>query len=449
MRRALLAMLAGVVLAGWAVPDAAGQARRRGLPAAVAAADSTTTEFTTNGVRVILRRNAANDVVAANLYLLGGVRQMTAENAGIEPFLLAASERGTRNFPGESARLTAEALGSSFVIEPTADWTMFGFRGLRATLDSTWMVFADRVMAPSLEPQAVELVRAQLLAETRSRRDSPDALVSLLADSLAFDGHPYGLSPLGTERSLAALTVEALREYRQAEIVTSRMLLVVVGNVDRPTVERLVAGTLGTLPKGDYAWRPPAALPPHPATVAVVRRPLPTNYLQGRFAGPAAADWEEYQALRVATAVLSGRLFAEIRGRQNLTYAVDASFTEGAISSGGIYITTVLPDSALTLIRQEIVRLQTELVDASSLGRLVQGFLTEYFLSNETNAAQGDFLARAALYRGDYRSANRFVDELRQVTPEAVRTAARKYFRNVRWGYVGNPGRLTVDRAMN
>jgi zinc protease len=178
-----------------------------------------------------------------------------------------------------------------------------------------------------------------------------------------------------------------------------------------------------------------------------VRRPLPTNYLQGRFTGPAAAQWEDYQALRVATAILSGRLFNEIRGRRNLTYAVDASFTEGAISSGGIYITTVLPDSALTLIRQEIVRLQTELVDPSSLGRLVQGFLTEYFLDNETNAAQGDFLARAALYRGDHRAAGHFVDELRRVTPEDVRRAAQRYIRNMRWAYIGNPGRITAERA--
>ncbi|HSJ63938.1 MAG TPA: pitrilysin family protein [Gemmatimonadaceae bacterium] len=439
--------LALAMLGAGVVPDAIAQERRSGVPAARPAPDTATVDFVTNGVRVILRRNAANDVVAVNLYLLGGVRQVTAENAGIEPFLLAASERGTQRFPGDRARLTAEALGSTFVIEPTADWTMFGFRALRATLDSTWALFADRLMAPTLDPQAVELIRAQLLAETRSRRDSPDALVNFLADSIGFEGHPYGLSPFGTESSIARLTIDALREYRQAQIVTSRMLLVVVGNVDRAGIERLVRRTLGELPRGSYAWNPPGLLPEHAGELTVVRRPLPTNYLQGRFAGPAAGDWKDYQALRVATAILSGRLFNEIRGRHNLTYAVDASFTEGAISSGGIYITTVVPDSALTLIRREIVRLQMELVDPSSLGRLVQGFLTEYFLENETNAEQGDFLARAALYRGDYRAAGRFVDELRHVTPEDVRRVARRYIRNVRWAYVGNPGRITRERA--
>ena len=80
----LLALFGAAALGASAPPDAAAQARRPGLgPAAGIAPDTMTTDFVTRGVRVILRRNAANDVVAANLYLLGGVRQVTADTAGI------------------------------------------------------------------------------------------------------------------------------------------------------------------------------------------------------------------------------------------------------------------------------------------------------------------------------------------------------------------------------
>lgn len=447
MRRGPRGFAAALIVLSTAVAVAGAQAQVAPPAPTVAAPDTATLDFVTNGVRVILRRNAANDVVAANLYLLGGVRQVTVENAGIEAFVLAASERGTRKFPKDRARLTAESLGSTFVIEPTEDWTMFGFRALRTTLDSTWALFADRIMSPTLASDDIELIRAQLLTEARGRRDSPDALVHYLADSLAFAGHPYGLSPAGTERSLGGLTSGTLRAYRDSQFVTSRMLLVVVGNVRRADVERLVRGALGTLPRGSYEWSSPAAPPVQGGALAVVQRSLPTNYLLGRFTGPSAAEWGDYQALRVAMAILSGRLFNEIRARHNLTYAVDAMFTDRAISSGGIYITTVFPDSALTLIRREVTRLKTDLVEPSALGRLVQGFLTEYFLNNETNAEQGDFLARAALYRGDYKAAGEFVEELRRVSPEDVRRVAQQYIRAVQWAYIGNPGRITSARA--
>src|SRR6476620_4492845 len=69
-------------------------------PATKPAADTTTSEFEVNGLKVILRRNMATDVVAANLYLLGGTRQLTPQTQGIEALLFAASERGSRRFPG-------------------------------------------------------------------------------------------------------------------------------------------------------------------------------------------------------------------------------------------------------------------------------------------------------------------------------------------------------------
>jgi zinc protease len=410
-------------------------------------ADTLTSRFTVAGIPVILRRNTANEVVAANLYLLGGARQVTAANAGIEPFLLAASERGTRRYPGDRARRATEALGSEIGIEAAEDWTRFGFHAVRATFDSTWAVFADRVIAPTLAPAEVELVRQQMLAGARAMRDSPDALVHFLADSAAFAGHPYGLSTVGTERSLAAITPADLRAFHDAQMVTSRMLLVVVGNVERAQVERLVAGTLGRLPRGSYAWAPPDRAPATERGVVVAARQLPTNYIVGRYAGPAASS-PDYQALRVATAVLGGRLFTEIRARRNLTYAVDAPFEERGIAVGGLYVTTVAPDTTLAIMRNEVARLKRETLAPDALKRLVQGFITQYLLDSETNAEQGDMLARAELYRGDYRAASRFVEELRRVTPEDVRRVANSYMRDVQWAYVGDPSRLSRERML-
>ena len=69
-------------------------------------------------------------------------------------------------------------------------------------------------------------------------------------------------------------------------------------------------------------------------------------------------------------------------------------------------------------------------------------FITEYYLKNETNADQANVLARAELYQGDYRAADRFMEGLRKVTPEDVRRVARKYLKDFRFAYVGDPNRL-------
>ena len=409
---------------------------------AVAVALSTlTTSFDVSGIQVILRQSTANNVVAANLYLLGGTRQVTLETAGIEPLLLEVSDRGTAKYSRAILRRKMSALGSEIVTDPSDDWTMFGIRTTTEVLDSTWAIFSSRLMEPTLNPDDVSLVRTQFLSGIRQRRDDPDALAEFLADSIAFSGHPYGIPVTGTESSITAIDARALKAYHDTQIVKSRMLLVVVGNVDRAHIERLVRASLAQLPTGSYRWRPPPRLPEREAAVVIESRILPTNYLIGYYSGPLATS-DDYQALRIATYVLAGRLFAEIRTRENLTYDVRAPFVDHAASAGGLYVSTVSPDTTLRLMRTALTELQEGLVDRDGLERLEQQFLTEYFLDNETNGGQADFLARSELYRGDYRQADKFVEELRNVTPEAVRRVAKKYMRGIRFAYVGDPAKL-------
>jgi zinc protease len=219
------------------------------------------------------------------------------------------------------------------------------------------------------------------------------------------------------------------------------MLLVVVGNIDRAHIERLVNQTLGKLPKGNYAWTAPPRIPEAQTALVIERRSLPTNYILGYYSGPLASG-NDYQALRVATSVLTGRMFAEIRTRQNLTYDVHAPFVDRAATAGGLYVSTVAPDTTLKLMRAAILDLQTGTLDPVGLRQLEEQFITEYFLDNETNAAQADFLARSQLYEGDYREADSFVDELKRVTPEDVQRVARRYMKNFRFAYVGDPSKL-------
>src|SRR5689334_22329124 len=115
------------------------RAAHAAAPAVVQAPDTAvTTKFEVNGVPVILRRNPANEVVVANLYLLGGARQLTPNTAGIEALLLSASERGTKRFPGAAVRQRTARLGSTINIEAGDDWSAIGLHAIRATFDSTW-----------------------------------------------------------------------------------------------------------------------------------------------------------------------------------------------------------------------------------------------------------------------------------------------------------------------
>jgi zinc protease len=399
--------------------------------------DSVTTSYMVNGVKVIQRPNAANDVVAVNLYLLGGVRQLTPATQGIEKVLLVASEYGSAKYPGGALRRAWSLTGSEIMISPEIDWTVYGFEGVRQEFDSSFAVFADRLMHPALAPKSVKLASARMLTRLRQRKASPDGLVWLLADSIAFANHPYGLTPNGTESSLAALDSATLGMYAAEQMVQSRMLLVVVGNVKKEAVERAVSRTLATLPAGGYKWTLPQQMAKPTTNVTLVRRPVPTNYILGIFQGPLTSD-PDYPAFRIATAMLSSLVSQSVREEEGLSYAAGAPFMERGVSSGGLYVSTLSPAKVMPLMRKAVADMKDFPIGLFNIRYIAEGWIISYLGENSTSSSQADFLARAELYHGDYRKASDEMESLRRVSSVGVRSASIKYFKNIQFVYVGD-----------
>ena len=409
---------------------------------AVEPLDSLTISYEVAGVKVIHRPVGATDVVAVNLYLLGGSRQATAATAGIEPFLLYASEYGTERYPGEATRRALGHTGSWISVQATPDYSRIAFRGIKQEFDSTWAVFADRVLRPTLDSAAMAIVRGQLLTSIKARTESPESHASRVADSLAFESHPYAIPPLGTEASIGAMTAEHLRTYAAEQMVTSRMLLVVVGDIPRAQVERAVTSTLGTLPRGSYSWTLPPEWPARAPRVVAVQRRLPTNYIFGYFSGPRMSS-PDYPAFSIATGFLGGVLEDVIRG-EGLSYSAGAMTLDYGATGGGIYVSTVRPDTVVKIINTAIDYIQREPLARAGLMRHAKRYLSRYYYQNESSAERASVLATAYLYQGDFRAAAEYGDVLRRVTGHDVRTAARKYVKNVQYAFVGDTTKAPI-----
>jgi zinc protease len=392
--------------------------------------------YDVDGVRVVHLDAPTREVVAARLYLLGGARQLTPETAGAERLILAASARGTEGFPGDALRRAQAQTGSRFVTGVGPDWSVIGFTGLAEELEPSWAILADRIARPTLDPADVEIVRNQALTSVRAQSDDPDAMVRRVAEGLAYEAHPYAVDVDGTEMSLTALDVDDLRAYHAAQFVRSRMLLSIVGPVDRPTVEGLVRGSLGSLPLGSYEWTPPPLWSKPQARVAVEGRPLPTNYIRGYFGGPAASD-RDYPAFQVAVTVLSGYVSSEIRAR-GLSYAAGATLIERAAAGGAVHVSTVNPAASLEIVNDAIELFRDGNIQRSLLRSYAEDSALDYYLANQTSTQQADFLATSLLLRGRPQSVREWVSDLRGVAGNDIRRMFRDYIRNIQYAYLGS-----------
>ncbi len=130
-------------------------------------------------------------------------------------------------------------------METTKDWTSLHLLGLKTEFDSAWAVLADRVMHPALDSAAVHAARSRLVARATRKGSSPEARAWVVAESLAYRDHPYAVDPEGTVESLRALTIDDLRAYAGSQLVASRMLLVIVGDIAPERVRDAISRTFG------------------------------------------------------------------------------------------------------------------------------------------------------------------------------------------------------------
>jgi zinc protease len=400
------------------------------------------TEFeTSNGLKVLVKRREGSQSVVTGLFFRGGSRNVTAENAGVESLMLDVATEASQNFPLEKMRRELSRTGTNLSFGINYDYSVLTLGSTRRYFDRSWDVFVDSALRPSFSAEDFQRVKNRTLVSLSDDEDTPDSFLQVLQSRAAYAGHPYLNDPRGTVESVGRLTLEDVRRFHQQSMQTSRLLLVVVGDVDPQEIRRKVEASFGKLPRGEYKPEPVQQLAFRVPTVAVTARDIPTNYVSGVFAAPAMTSNDIYP-MRVASAILQNRVYVEVRVRRNLSYAPDAFLESRGANTGGIYVTAVDANQAVRVMLDEITRLQTQEISPSEIQATAQQFLTRYYMGQETNAAQAGELAQFELIGGGWRNSATVIDRLRIVTPADVRRVANQYMRNLQFVVIGNPQQI-------
>lgn len=403
------------------------------------------TRFSAGGIGVIYKPVAANDVVAVRLYLRGGSAALSPATAGIERMIGELATHGTEKFTRDQFVALATSTGTEISSQTEYDYTVISAQAVRQNWNQAWDLFTQAALHPAFPADEVEQVQAQVLDVLKQQHDLADPYLNQLADSMIYAGHPYAMDPEGTVEAVGAITRDALTQWHQHRFTKANLLLVVVGNVPRADLESKIAAAFGSLPAtgGEAPAAPPLAAGKR--DLVVVERQLPTNYVMGAYAAPGPAS-PDFPAFRVATRVLAERLFEEIRTKRNLTYAVSAELSNRAVNRGALYVTATQPDTTLKVMLSEVRKLRDEAVPAGRLGQTVNVFLTTYLMSQQTNMGQGAELGHWELVGGGWQNQQKFLSQLRAVTPQELQRVSRKYFQNARFVVIGDGAK--IDRGL-
>lgn len=390
-----------------------------------------------NGLHVILQNDPSAPVVITSVMYHVGAKNESPERTGFAHFFEHLLFEGTENIKkGEWFKIVG-ANGGTNNANTTEDRTyyyeVFPSNNLELGL---WME-SERMLHPVINQVGVDTQNEVIKEEKRLRYDnSPYGQLIPEVKKKMFTKHPYRWTTIGSMEHLDAAKLEEFQAFNKEFYVPNNAVLIVAGDFDARQTKEWVQKYFGAIKKGAAIER--KIYVEDPITETIKSRFEDSNIqipmIAAAYRTPSMKT-RDARVLDFISTILSdgksSRLYKKIVDEKKMALQVGAfSYSQ---EDYGTYILYGLPqapstaENILTEIDAEIVKLQTELIPAKELQKLQNKYENQYVNSNASIEGVADNLATYYLLYKDVNLINTEIEMYRTITPEEIRTVAKKY----------------------
>lgn len=316
-------LVAPYMLASFAAPMAAGP---DAAPGGVDASQS----VLENGIVVLTRERRGADVVALQLLVGSGSRDEADDQAGATKLWEQVMMLGTPKRPTPSDLMRHFSVTGG-MFSTRASWESLYVQTITRGPDfpQALDVLADAVLNSGSSDEVIERGRRVSLDDVARRQNAPARWIRDVQVEELYGPALARRTPAGDAQSLQTLSIEAFRRFHAEHFRGGNMIVAVVGNISHEEAVRLVSAALGGVPSGDRPSRVPLPrIEPKPIWKEVKAG---TDQAEVLLSVPAVGRLDpDYYPLLIFDRIMglpSGPLFAEVRDRHGLAYAVGSSLT--------------------------------------------------------------------------------------------------------------------------
>lgn len=394
-----------------------------------------------NGVKVIVKPSG-NDIVEIRTIIKGGVQNYTEANAGIESLAIRGlTECGTEKDSKNSYKDKLDKVSAQVGGNTSTDYASFSMNCIKSDFDEVWPLYTAAMLTPKFDNKEFERIKQDALNIIRANESNPDFAIMDLAKKTAFSGQKYAMDPQGTIKSVSGINAEQAKKYWKNIFTKSRMVIVVVADIEKTKLQKVIGELLINIPAGTPIAMKKQIYKPAANSFKSEERENATNYVLGITGGPAPGT-PDYNAFVLAMNIFSSKHFIEIRTKNGLSYAPGAWFSSGTNNYSNIYVTTTEPDKYVAVARQLIEKIKTEGFAEDDLKNEKTSYLTGLYYRDETNSALAGSLANNEVIHGNWKRTVNINDQMKKVTVAAMNAAFKKYINNITWTYQGDPKKV-------
>lgn len=391
-----------------------------------------------NGLEVVWEEDHRQPLVALEARIKGGLRgEGRLLGSGITHAIEHMLFKGTASRPPGTIDQEVRRYGGTINA-----FTSFDTTGVSLFVESRYLREALELLADILQHAVFDEAefakeRAVIISEIQMNRDDPDRRLHQLFWGRHLLEHPYRHPILGYQPLLERLSVGDLRQFYAAQYQPQHVVLSGVGDVEGAAFGDVAEATFGSWPRGttDPAQQlVPVEPPTASAKDATVELPVQLAYVMVGVSSTRLADPDLYPLDVLASIVghgRSSRLHERLVRQQRLAYAVEAwNYTPYDVGVFGITLRTDADkvEAAKAAALGVLADIQRDGVTAEELRKARAQVTADYLFGLQTIESRASDLANSLAATGDPLFSRRYVEGIEQVTADAVRDAARRYY---------------------
>ncbi len=293
------------------------------------------------GIAAWLVQDHSNPIITLRFAFRGGAALDPAGKEGLANLVSGLLDEGAGKLDSKAFQRVLEDKAIRLGFDASKD--SFGGRleALTRNRDEAFGLLKIALTQPRFDAEPVSRIRAQILVGIKQDAEDPHGLANRTLMKSLFPDHPYGRPTDGTEKSVAAITVDDMKGFVARRLARNNLVIGVVGDITPEMLGHLLDETFGALPPKAEAWALPVVAPALAGKTIVVDKNVPQSAIVFADRGLLRDDPDFYAAYVLNHIFGSGgftsRLYTEIREKRGLAYSVGTGlypFDYAAITIG-------------------------------------------------------------------------------------------------------------------
>lgn len=385
------------------------------------------------GITAWLVEDYSVPIVTIRFSFKGGNTQDPEGKEGLSELMSGLFDEGAGGLDSDAFQIKLDDAGAEMRFGAERDRTFGSMRMLAEKKDEAFDLLKLAIQQPRFDAAPMDRIRAQIVSGIVANQRDPETAARVKWAEALYGAHPYARPDEGTEKSLATITADDLRDYHRRVFARDNLNVAVVGAIDAETVKRELDRLFGDLPERSDL-RPVEKVDLKLDQEVRVDYDLPQTSLQLAYPG-VPRDAPDFFAAYLMNHILGGgtftsRLFDEVREKRGLAYGINSSLVTQEYASSLVIGTATRSDRAaetLGVIRDTVRRMAEEGPTEAELAAAKQYVIGAYAFNNLDSSSA---IASTLLSLQEEKLGIDYIDRrtalIEAVTLDEVKAAARK-----------------------